>query len=280
MEVFFNELSIHPQCTDKETAKGRIMNILHLMKALKEHNINILRTYPNFYIEDLGGGYSVNSFLTDQDVKRDLKTLLLTIVKNPYIPEADSYEAEVFINNRFETNDHAGRAVSTEGLAVSYIYNVPSVSLDSHGFWKKDALSLNVYDTTQNVSNDAIVINLSHPGSIESNEFRSWLQAITQINLNSYENITALFPTSEYLFDKRAIDDIISWYYDDARFLIRIIELIKDIKSNPYTGGKGHTEALSGDKQSKRIIKKDRIVYRYTAEMIHIYQCRGHYDDK
>ena len=81
--------------------------------------------------------------------------------------------------------------------------------------------------------------------------------------------------------EQRAIDDLISWYYDDKRFIIRIKELINDIVNYPFKGGKGHTEPLggTGGKASKRIIKKDRVVYTYTKEKVIIHQCRGHYDD-
>jgi toxin YoeB len=64
--------------------------------------------------------------------------------------------------------------------------------------------------------------------------------------------------------------------------LVRIKELIEDIWVHPFTGGKGKTEPLggTGGKASKRIIKKDRIVYTYSKNKIVIHQCRGHYDDK
>lgn len=63
--------------------------------------------------------------------------------------------------------------------------------------------------------------------------------------------------------------------------MVRIKELLADIENNPFVGGKGKTEILSNTsgKASKRIIKKDRIIYTFTQEKIIIHQCRGHYND-
>lgn len=91
------------------------------------------------------------------------------------------------------------------------------------------------------------------------------------------ENIYKLFSEAEYLFESKAINDICFWYYNDKRYLLRLVELINDIKDNPVHGGLGKTETLSKihGRASKRIVKKDRIVYTFTRERIVINQCRG-----
>ncbi len=101
------------------------------------------------------------------------------------------------------------------------------------------------------------------------------------IQLNCEANIALVFSPDKFEFDTRAVNELLSWYHDDKRFIIRVKELIMDIVNNPFKGGKGHTEPLgsTGGRASKRIIKKDRIVYTYTKEKITIHQCRGHYDD-
>ncbi|MDR0947263.1 MAG: Txe/YoeB family addiction module toxin [Ruminococcus sp.] len=59
-------------------------------------------------------------------------------------------------------------------------------------------------------------------------------------------------------------------------------KLIKDIQRNGHTGI-GHPEQLSGDKAgywSRRIDKKNRIVYDITDTEATFYSFGGHYDDK
>lgn len=211
-----------------------------------------------------------------------MKILLQSNIKNPCIPEIDSYEAEMFVNTRFKTLNHFSQYVEPEGIAISFINEVPTLSLVGFQQWENSTLQLNVFIENNELPTHENVINISSVNSINSNEFQEWIKSITdEIGLNSYENIVIAFPIEKYEFDTKAIDDILSWYYDDKRFLKKIKELIEDISKNPFTGGKGKTETLggSGGKASKRIIKKDRIVYTYTSDKIFIHQCRGHYSD-
>jgi Txe/YoeB family toxin of toxin-antitoxin system len=280
MEIYFNELSIKPTAQTVEASKEKVIGLLLLMKQLKQYEINVLRTFDGFYAEDLGCNYSFSSFLYDDTVNRDLKILLQSIIiKNPCFPDIDTYEAEMFVNTKYETKNHLAQYVAPEGIAISFINNVPTLSLIDFPYWQNTTLELRVYDnsTLPTVEN---VLNISSLISFQSNDFIEWVKSITvEIDLNSYENIIKVFPEDKYEFDTKAIDDIISWFYDDKRFLVRIKELIEDISINPFTGGKGKTETLTGGggKASKRIIKKDRIIYTYTNEKIHIHQCREHY---
>ncbi|OPB57830.1 hypothetical protein BAX95_08085 [Elizabethkingia meningoseptica] len=82
------------------------------------------------------------------------------------------------------------------------------------------------------------------------------------------------------MFDEQALQDIDAWIYDDERYIKRIIQLLSDIPTNPYTGGLGKTEMLKHNlsgKCSKRIVGRDRIVYSYTETKITIHSCREHY---
>jgi|GEM_PF-1147117 len=281
MEIYFNELSVSPEASTKEESKEKIVQLLYLMKALREYDITILRTYDGFYSEDLGADYSLSSFLNDSSVSVELKTLLMSIVKNPIIDDIESNESEIFVNTKYETLNHNGEYMSPEGLAISHINNVPTLSLINHPFWIQQDLILRVYEEDSFI--EELIVNVSGTESVASASFLDWVKSITvDLKLNSKENILKEFPPEKYELDNQAIDDILFWYYNDRRFLVRIKELIEDIPVNPFTGGKGKTEALggTGGRASKRIVKKDRIVYTYSQEKIVIHQCRKHYDDK
>ena len=283
MEVFFNELSCQPLATNRYTANSKIITMLQTMKLLRNDDFNVMRTPENFYLLEIAPGYSFSQFLNDPNESRVLKSLLQGIARTPYIEDDNSSEAGMFLLTDFKTKNHLNVDVSPEGLATAYIFNSPSISLSGHAHWQRDLIPVSITD--QNDSQNSFIENIPNVYSeisITSQPFRNWILSLNDtIPLNCEENITTVFSQPLYEFDARAIREIISWYYDDIRFLIRIKELIFDIVNHPFVGGKGSTEALggTGGRASKRIIKKDRIVYTYTKEKITIHQCRGHYDD-
>ena len=283
MEIFFNELSCQPLAADSETATLKIITLLETLKQLRKDSFNIMRTSEYFYSLELATGYSVAQFFNDPTISRDLKTLLKGVAKKPYLEDETLYEAEIFILSDFKTKNEVGVDISPEGLATAYVFNSPVISLTGHSHWQRDFIPITI--TPNDDKENPIVANITNVYSVESisgKPFRDWLQSLTEgIQLNSEANIALIFSPDKFEFDTRAVKELISWYHDDKRFIIRIKELINDIITNPFIGGKGLTEILggSGGKASKRIIKKDRIVYTYTKEKITIHQCRGHYDD-
>ena len=75
--------------------------------------------------------------------------------------------------------------------------------------------------------------------------------------------------------------DYVWWQAQDRKTLKRINQLIKEIERDPM-GGLGKPEPLTGDLSglfSRRIDKKNRLVYEVTGTTITIYSCRDHYSD-
>jgi toxin YoeB len=277
MEVFFNELSLNPRCDTKEEAMGRIETLLGTMKELFKHDYNKLRTHNNFWSEIVGDSYSFTDFFNDDSVNRNLKTLLQSVVVNPYLVE-DTEEEEDFILNSFVTENQEGIETIPEGLGSAFVYHEPSVSLDSHDAWRRTPLLLKVTPDAEDTSSTIEIQNFWNKESVEV-----WEQLQEEnIELNSVENIEKVFPPEKYLFEERALNELLDWYYDDSRYQEKIKALIFDIDKNPFVGGLGLTEVLKGTsgRASKKIVKKDRITYTYTKELITIHQCKGHYDDK
>lgn len=85
-----------------------------------------------------------------------------------------------------------------------------------------------------------------------------------------------------YLFSQDALEEYQDWLETDKKAYKRIKLLLKDIARNPYDG-LGKPERLSGDKSefySRRINKKDRLVYKIEGDICEVYQCKNHYGDK
>jgi Txe/YoeB family toxin of toxin-antitoxin system len=284
MEVFYNDLSSRPLAENEYGARSRIFELLNTMKSLRDYDINIMRTHNGFYAEQISEEYTFASFFGDSSVSMDLKLLLRTIVANPFIEDEDSYEAEQFITNTFSTKNQENQDVNPEGLASAFVFNSPSISLSSHSHWRANILFLSVTNADVPQSTAQIkIFNFYSTECINQPAFHSWIGYLNPfIELNSEKNIYEVFTPEIFKFEKQAINDIKSWFYDDKRYLIRIKKLLEDIQQNPFNRGKGKTEPLigTGGRASKRIGKKDRIVYSYIEGKIIIHQCRGHYDDK
>lgn len=284
MEIFYNELSNKPLALNKEEARSRILTLLNTMKSLREYDINIMRTHNDFFTEQLTDDYTMGSFFSDPEVSYELKLLLKTITANPFIEDVDSYEAEIFVTSTFSTQNEKNETVKPEGLASAYVFNSPTISIGSHKHWQNDYFTLSIIsDDNLDEINQKQILNVFSENCVNAKAFQGWISYLNPlVPLNSKENIYKIFPATLYQFDTRAIKDIISWFYDDKRYLIKVKELIENIEINPFQGGKGKTEPLSGTggKASKRIVKKDRVIYTYTSGKIIVHQCRGHYDDK
>lgn len=87
---------------------------------------------------------------------------------------------------------------------------------------------------------------------------------------------------SKITFTESAWEEYLSWQQEDKKTLRSINELLKEIQRNPFRG-KGKPEPLKGKytgRWSRRINKKDRLIYEVSDDMIIITQCKGHYADK
>jgi len=91
------------------------------------------------------------------------------------------------------------------------------------------------------------------------------------------ENLLELFPN--YIFEERAVDDTLNLKNSNQGLYDRLFDLLKDIPSNPFTGGIGETEVLKymSGVASKRINQAHRVTYRLTGKTIRILACSGHY---
>ena len=86
-------------------------------------------------------------------------------------------------------------------------------------------------------------------------------------------------PPKKVLFEPRAKEEYDWWKENDPKTIERIKTLIKDIKKRPFEG-LGKPEPLKYQKQgywSRRINKKDRLVYSVTEEAINVISCKHHY---
>ncbi|MBR3811192.1 MAG: Txe/YoeB family addiction module toxin [Agathobacter sp.] len=87
---------------------------------------------------------------------------------------------------------------------------------------------------------------------------------------------------SRLIFAEHGWDDYIYWQMQDKKTLDKINKLLKEVQRTPFKGS-GKPEPLKQAEPntwSRRINKKDRLVYVVTDDGIIIEQCKGHYEDK
>ena len=81
------------------------------------------------------------------------------------------------------------------------------------------------------------------------------------------------------ILEETAQDDIFYWAKTDLKILKKIISLLEDTQSNPFSGI-GKPEPLKHELKgfwSKRITDEHRLVYKVTDEELIVAQCRYHY---
>lgn len=87
---------------------------------------------------------------------------------------------------------------------------------------------------------------------------------------------------SRLIFSENGWKDYLYWQTQDKKTLDKINRLLKEVQRTPFKG-EGKPEPLRksvSDAWSRRINKKDRLVYEVREDGILIKQCRGHYNDK
>jgi toxin YoeB len=84
----------------------------------------------------------------------------------------------------------------------------------------------------------------------------------------------------DLVFDRNALEDLTWWIQQDRKIAIKIMNVIKEIQSNPFQGI-GKPEPLKHELSgcwSRRITKEHRIVYQVFDAKIKILACRFHYE--
>lgn len=81
-------------------------------------------------------------------------------------------------------------------------------------------------------------------------------------------------------FLPRAFEAFNEWSVQDRKVYARIVEILKDILRNPFSG-LGKPEPLKHNLKglwARRITQEHRLVYQVTEEEIVVVSCKFHYD--
>jgi toxin YoeB len=226
-----------------------------------------------------------NHWLTDKTVSPTLRTLFNGLRRYPYFADLDETQENTFILSRFRLNEptHASHQREVAGLANAWLLNTLAVSFCSHEVWAKPNIGLTVeqetIETTQQHTRHACT------ASALNDAFKEWFRKRHLPTLSTHDHVDAWFPPEKYALTPQAKDDLISMFQRQQHKLIHEIEnLLKEIWIAPLRGT-GKPKTLQGNLagwMSRRITDKHRLVYKLDipSQILHIYRCYEHYDDK
>ena len=83
------------------------------------------------------------------------------------------------------------------------------------------------------------------------------------------------------LWSDKAWEEYLYWQTNDKKIAHKINELIKSIEREGAMKGIGKPEPLKYRKAySRRISVEHRLVYDIEGDIIYLYSCKGHYQEK
>ncbi len=140
MDFIFNELCFRDSFRDIHSGKSSMDNLLQVCKKGRELGMGKLAVRNDFYEQFLLPEYCIRNWLNDVTVRKVLKDLLLSIVRQPYIDDNDAQIENRFISSyAFLANEDLS---AVEGLAIAYLYQSVAVSLSSSNQWNVHEINL------------------------------------------------------------------------------------------------------------------------------------------
>jgi hypothetical protein len=148
MVYMFNELSVSPVVSREEV--GRVMEtFVTTYIAAKDAGLNELRLHeksiPHLYQLNLHDNYSLDHWLQDKKIKKDIQDEFLGIVTTaPLVKESDAEQADSDSRSEFFKNLD-GNTKQVWGLGAAWLYDTISISLSTHPEWGKSTIQIDHY---------------------------------------------------------------------------------------------------------------------------------------
>jgi Txe/YoeB family toxin of Txe-Axe toxin-antitoxin module len=287
MELICNELAFYPLAEDSRIAEQRFKTILDTFgEASQKYNFTHIRFPLNYSEQQVTKTQNFYEWISTIS-NNTLRAAILKLFRPPYTDDLEEEVTDRFFESEYEvTRKEAPERHSPVGMPVAFIKSVPSISFDSHPFWRNRKIEIN--KTNGNVNENATfqVYNVCLPTDIDSVEITEWAE-------NSFPHfIDSAALLNKYLgyqkfnsaFSNDFMEKFFDWKENDTKSFKYLLLLMKDIELHPFTGGMGQTENLKGrgKEASKRINNKypdgDRLSYTLENNVVTFIACKGHYE--
>lgn len=283
MELIFNELSLFPLSGDDNEVVKIFHGLLLTFRESKDrYGFNHIRfqvDYSNLNVTSTKTFHEWVYSITDFT----LRSAILSIAKRPFVENLEDEVLDKYLGNNFIiADDDAPTNKPPFGLSIAYIKSIPAISLSSHYFWKKRKIVIKVLGQTDSDNRLIKVYNLCHVTDIDSSELAEWGKNYLSVNLRDEKTLIKYlnFNKHEIKFTGNFFEDLLDWKNQDTDTFKKLLDLMKDVEENPFTGGLGKTESLKySDKASKRITHGDRLIYSLHNNVVTFFECKSHYGD-
>lgn len=191
-----------------------------------------LRVRPDFRETFLAANYSIENWLSDDQVIEEDKNRFLGMYRFPYYDEDDTGLIDAFIENNW-TIQYLGNQRSGEGLAFAKIVGSISVSYSSHELWNTPFISLSDGNTIAEVKHASILEHFnSHVEFINSISKLEILKSqipvkSKSISLQHHHGKEVLKKFSEKLIQSKFVDAILcslSYKQHSRKFIHKVHE--------------------------------------------------------
>lgn len=180
MDLFFNELSIHPLAKNQTEGFHRVTCFLDTFKRASEKGFNKIRFEIPFEFGDILSGVSITSDLTLADYRkiylhdnsnRRYGQLLLGLPKRPYLAD-NSEEADRYIQNTFSLIKD-DEIVNPFGLASAYLLSTAAIGFCSEAFWENYQFNLIIEG---DIESTETVFCVSLPNHFDNQNFIDFIE--------------------------------------------------------------------------------------------------------
>jgi len=287
MNLVFNELSTYPIAENGHVAEEGFRNLLATFKEAKKiygfTHIRFPNNYATLQITKTETFFEWVSTLTN----RTIKNLIIDLCKKPFTDELEEAELDAFFESSYTL---IGENIPTEiepvGLPVSHIKTIPSISLDSHLFWRERKITVRKSTANAIENIDFVAYNICLESDIASQEIKEWADMSMPKFIDTKEVLTKYLGFSKYqpIFTDNFMEQFFNLKTDDLETFKYLLLLMKDVQIHPFTGGMGQTENLKGKgkEASKRVTNSypdgDRLSYTVENNLVTFIACKGHYE--
>lgn len=287
MNLVFNELSVYPIAENGHVAEENFKKLLATFKEAKNvygfTHIRFPNNYPGLQITTTKTFFEWVSTLTN----RTIKNLIIDLCKKPFTDELEEAELNSFFESDYALiGNDAPTDIEPVGLPVSYIKTIPSVSLDSHPYWRNKKIQIRKSNANADENIDFVAYNVCLESDLASNEINEWADMSMPKFINTEEILTKYLGFTKYqtVFTQDFMTQFLNWKQDNFDTFKYLLLLMKDVQIHPFSGGMGQTENLKGrgKEASKRITNTypdgDRLSYTVENNIVTFIACKGHYE--
>lgn len=182
MELIFNELSENQREQEKVDSKSFMRKLLITCQKARECDFTRVRIHEAFYTIRLSEDYTITNWLNDPAVGQTFKTLLLGLIRSPFIEEGKEDIENLYLLNCYilnMPNEPDFHEQEPEGLSVAFLYNTLAISLNTHTAWNNTNIEL--LEKTETEEQIVIVKHVSCPEHLDAH--REWIEENTPVEL-------------------------------------------------------------------------------------------------